>query len=257
MPGRFEDKVAVITGAAGGIGRAAALRFASEGAKVVLVDVDRAGLDDAVSAVHAGGGEALAIAADVTTSADVERNAAEAVERFGGIDCFFNNAGIEGAITPLVDYPEDSFDRVITINLKGVWLGMKHVAPRITARGGGAIVNTSSIAGLRGSRGMVAYVASKHAVIGMTRTAALELAPRGIRVNAVCPSPIETRMMRALERSFNPSDPESVHARLAASAPLGRYGTPEEVAAMVSFLCSSDASYLTGCAYPVDGGRLA
>jgi NAD(P)-dependent dehydrogenase (short-subunit alcohol dehydrogenase family) len=257
MPDRFADKVVVITGAAGGIGRAAARRFASEGAKVVLVDVDRAGLDDVARAVEAAAGTALALVADVTISADVERYAAETVRQFGGIDYFFNNAGVEGAFAPLVDYPEASFDQVIAVNLKGIWLGLKHVAPRIQARGGGAIVNTSSIAGLRGSRNMIAYVASKHAVIGMTRTAALELAPHGIRVNAICPAPIETRMMRALERGFNPDDPESVHARLAASAPLGRYGTPDEVAAFVAFLCSEDASYLTGAAYAIDGGRLA
>jgi NAD(P)-dependent dehydrogenase (short-subunit alcohol dehydrogenase family) len=257
MQGRFADKVAVIIGAAGGIGRAAARRFAAEGASVVLVDLDRAALDDAAQAVETADRAALTIVADVTVSADVERYASEAVAYFGGIDYFFNNAGVEGAFAPLVDYPEESFDRVIAVNLKGVWLGMKHVVPRLRARGGGAIVNTSSIAGLRGSRNMVAYAASKHAVIGMTRTAALELAPHGIRVNAICPAPIETRMMRALERGFNPDDPESVHAQLAAVAPLHRYGTPEEVAALVAFLCSADASYLTGVAYPIDGGRLA
>jgi NAD(P)-dependent dehydrogenase (short-subunit alcohol dehydrogenase family) len=257
MPDRFADKVAIITGAAGGIGRAAARRFASEGARVVLVDMDRAGLDDVAREIAAKDGDVLAITADVTVSAEVERYASEATRQFGGIDFFFNNAGIEGILSPLVDYPEEIFDQVIAVNLKGVWLGMKHVAPWIKARGGGAIVNTSSIAGLRGSQNMIAYVASKHAVIGMTRTAALELAPHGIRVNAICPSPIETRMMRALERGFYPDDPESVHARLAAAAPLRRYGTPEEVAALVAFLCSADASYLTGVAYTIDGGRLA
>jgi 3alpha(or 20beta)-hydroxysteroid dehydrogenase len=257
VAGRFSGKVVVMTGAAGGIGRAAAVRFASEGASVALVDLDGTPLGEAADVVRAAGSESLAIDADETKSADVERCATEAARHFGGIDFFFNNAGIEGAFVPLVDYPEDVFDRVIAVNLKGVWLGMKHVAPRLKARGGGAIVTTASTAGLRGSRRIVAYVASKHAVIGLTRVAALELAADGIRVNAICPSPIETRMMRSLERGFNPEDPEKVHASLSAATPLGRYGTPEEVAALVTFLCSADASYLTGAAYTIDGGRTA
>ncbi len=257
MTGRFTDKVVVITGGAGGIGRATALRFASEGAKIALVDREETSLEEAVKAVRTTGGEVIPILADVTQSADVERYATEAAGRFGGIDYFFNNAGIEGSVAPLVDYPEEAFDRVIAVNLKGVWLGMKYVSPLLRARGGGAIVNTSSVAGLQGSPGLVAYVASKHAVIGMTRSAAIEFAPYGIRVNAICPSPIETRMMRSLERGVNASNPESVHASLAARAPLGRYGTPEEVAAMVAYLCSADASFLTGGAYPIDGGWTA
>jgi NAD(P)-dependent dehydrogenase (short-subunit alcohol dehydrogenase family) len=188
----------------------------------------------------------------------VARYAAAVAERFGGIDCFFNNAGILGAVRPLVDYPEDSFDRVLAVNVKGVWLGIKTVAPLLRARGGGVIVNTASIAGLRGSRAnLVAYIASKHAVVGLTRTAALELAPDRIRVNAVCPSPIETDMVRLLEEGNNPANPAAVHERMAAAIPLRRYGTPDEVAALVTFLCSGDAAYLTGGIYPVDGGATA
>jgi NAD(P)-dependent dehydrogenase (short-subunit alcohol dehydrogenase family) len=254
---RFEGKVVVITGAAGGIGRAAAARFAVEGARLVLVDLAGSPLGEVVSGAEAGGAAALAVEADVSRAADVERYVAEAVRRFGGIDCFFNNAGIEGFIGPLLDYPEEAFDRVIAVNLKGVWLGLKYVGRSMRERGGGAIVNTASIAGLRATEQLVAYGASKHAVVGMTRTAAREFAPYGIRVNAVCPAPIETRMMRAIEQGRAPDDPEGYHARAAATAPLGRYGEPGEVAALVAFLCSPDASYITGGIYTIDGGRLA
>ncbi|HLZ31105.1 MAG TPA: glucose 1-dehydrogenase [Chloroflexota bacterium] len=257
MTGRFDNKVVVITGAAGAIGRAAAVRFAVEGARVVLVDLAASSLDDAVAAAKAAGADAFGVAADVTQSDDVERYATAATERFGTIDCFFNNAGIEGAVKPLIEYPEEIFDRVIAVNLKGVWLGLKHVAAVMRKHSGGAIVNTASVAGLHGSRGIIAYVASKHAVVGMTRVAALELAQDGIRVNAVCPSPIETRMMRALESGLNPADPESVRARITAGNPMQRYGNPEEVAAVVAFLCSPDASYINGGVYPIDGGSTA
>jgi len=255
---RFDGKIALITGAAGGIGRAAAVRFAAEGARVGLVDVSREGLRESLAAVEKAGGTGLTVEADVTRSADVTRYAAAVAERFGGIDCFFNNAGILGAVRPLVDYPEDVFDRVLAVNVKGVWLGIKTVAPLLRARGGGVIVNTASTAGLRGSRAnLVAYIASKHAVVGLTRTAALELAPDRIRVNAVCPSPIETDMVRQLEEGHNPANPATVHDRMAGMIPMRRYGTPEEVAALVTFLCSADAAYITGGIYPVDGGSMA
>jgi len=252
MTPRFTGKVVLITGGAGGIGRAAAVRFASEGARVVLVDLDAAGLRQSVAAVEKvdGEGEVLAVDADVTRLADVERYADAAVKRFGGIDVFFNNAGVLGALKPLVDYPEETFDRVIAVNVKGVWLGMKVVAPLMRARGGGAIVNTASIAGLRGSPNIIAYTASKHAVVGMTRAASLELARHGIRVNAVCPAPIETPMARELETEVR-------RERLTATIPMRRYGAPEEVAALVAFVASPDATYITGAIYTVDGGAMA
>ncbi len=254
---RFEGKVAVITGAAGGIGRAAAERLASEGANVVLVDLEGSDLAAAVDAVETAGGQALSVEADVTRAADVERYVQEAIGRFGQIDVFFNNAGIEGVVQPLTAYPEDVFDRVIAVNLKGVWLGMKHVAPAMAERGDGAIVNTASTAGLGSTPGIIAYGASKHAVVGMTKTAAMELARSGVRVNAICPSPIETRMMRSLEEGMAPGDAEAAHVRFARNIPLGRYGEPEEVASLVAFLASDEAAYITGGVYTVDGGSRA
>lgn len=258
MVSRFEGKVAVITGAAGDIGRAAARRFASEGASVVLVDLAGSPLEESVAAVERAGGEAHAVTADVTRAAEVEGFVQAATARFGAIDYFFNNAGIEGAVLPLTDYPEDDFDRVMAVNVKGVWLGLKYVGAAMRERGdGGAIVNTSSVAGLGGVRNQIAYGTSKHAVVGITKTAALEFARDGIRVNAVCPAPIETSMMRSIERQSNPDDPDQARQRMAGSNPMQRYGEPEEVAALVAYLCSADASFLNGAIVPVDGGARA
>jgi NAD(P)-dependent dehydrogenase (short-subunit alcohol dehydrogenase family) len=257
MERRFEGKVAVITGAAGGIGRAACLRFAAEGAKVVAVDLAGSDLAGVAAAVKDAGGQLIEAPADVTQSKQVEGYVERAVSAFGRIDAFFNNAGIEGWVGPSTEYPEEMFDRVMAVNVKGVWLGMKYVVPVMRKQGGGAIVNTASVAGLSGTPTIIAYGASKHAVIGLTKSAALEFGADQIRVNAVCPSPIETRMMRSLERGINPDHPEAVHDMMAANIPLQRYGEPEEVAALVAFLCSEDAKFISGGQYTIDGGSRA
>jgi NAD(P)-dependent dehydrogenase (short-subunit alcohol dehydrogenase family) len=219
--------------------------------------MQRQALNEVVAEVGAAGGEALAVVADVSRAADWARVAEEATAHFGGVDCLFNNAGIEGAVVSVLDYPEDLFDRVLAVNVKGVWLGIKTLAPLMRARGGGAIVNTASIAGLTGSPTLVAYSASKHAVNGITKSAAKGLAGDNIRVNAVCPGLIDTRMMGAIEVGNNPAAPETVRQALTTLVPMRRYGRPEEVAAFVAFLCSDDASYITGGAFTIDGGRLA
>ncbi|MDY7106324.1 MAG: glucose 1-dehydrogenase [Actinomycetota bacterium] len=254
---RFDGQVAIVTGAAGGIGCAAVERFAAEGARVVAVDLPGTDLEGAVAVAKDAGGEALAVPADVTKAADVARYVDAASGTFGRIDHFFNNAGIEGAITPLLEYPDEMFDRVMAVNARGVFLGIKHVGAVMAAAGRGSIVNMASVAGLGGSAMISAYVASKHAVVGLTRTAAIELGPAGVRVNAVCPSPVETRMMRALETAMSPDDPQAVHDLMSARIPLGRYAEPEDVAAVVAFLGSDDARFLNGMIAPVDGGMRA
>jgi len=187
----------------------------------------------------------------------VARCVQAAQAELGRIDGFFNNAGILGETKPITDYPEEIFDRVIAINLKGVWLGLKHIGAVMKAQGGGAIVNTASIAGLTGTPGLIAYTASKHAVVGMTRTAAMEFARHGIRVNAICPGPIETAMTAEMHGRLDPRGSGSARQKMTATIPMRRYGEPNEVAALVAFLLSDDASYVNGGLYTVDGAAMA
>jgi len=257
MQRRFSGKVAVVTGAASGIGLAISQRLATEGARVVLVDLAGTAVEQAAASLIASGAQALAVAADVTSRVDVEQYVQAAVAAFGGIDFFFNNAGILGQVGPFTECPDEVFDRVMAVNVKAAWMGMRLVAPVLISRGGGSIVNTASIAGLRGSPGLLAYSVSKHAVVGMTRSAAAELAPLGVRVNAICPAPIETPMGKLLEEGFSPGSPQVFRERMIGRIPMARYGSAQEVAAMAVFLCSPDASYLTGGAFPVDGGATA
>ncbi len=249
---RLEGKVIVITGGAGGIGRAAGKLFVAEGAQVLLVDVNESALEDAVNEV--GSNSASYCVADVTSSADNARMFALADERYGGVDGFLANAGIEGDVKSIVDYDEDRFDAVMNVNVKGVFLGLKHAIPHLEKRGGGSIVITSSVAGVTGSPGVAPYVTSKHAVVGMMRSAAKECAALNIRVNTVNPSPVETRMMRSLEEGLAPGQAEQAKASMEAAIPLQRYAQPDDIAKVMLFLESDDSQFITGSVYMADGG---
>lgn len=253
---RFAGKVAVVTGAANGLGLDAARGFAAEGAKVLLVDRDPA-VAEAARALREAGFTAQSRIADVTRAHDVAAYVDTALEAWGAIHCFFNNAGIEGHVKPVVDQDEAVFDAVMAVNVKGVFLGLKYVLPVMTRQGRGAVVNTASTAGLVGSPGLAPYVGSKHAVLGITKSVAGEVAKAGVRVNAVCPGPTETRMIHSLEEQAALLGVNDAAERYRAAIPLGRYCAPAEVTAAVLFLCSDAASGITGAHLAVDGGRTA
>jgi NAD(P)-dependent dehydrogenase (short-subunit alcohol dehydrogenase family) len=252
VAGRFNDKIALVTGGGSGIGRATTLAFAREGAKVVVADVTAPGGEETVRLVQQAGGGAAFVLTDVAKASEVEALVQAVIATYGRLDCAFNNAGIEGAQAPTADCTEDNWTRVIASNLTGVWLCMKYELPQLLRQGGGAIVNMSSVAGLVGFVNIPAYVASKHGVIGLTKTAALEYATQGIRVNAVCPGIIRTPM---IER-FSGGSPQAIE-QLVALEPAGRLGSPDEVAEAVVWLCSQAASFVTGHALAVDGGFIA
>ena len=253
--GRLDDKVAIITGGAGGIGLQAGRLFAQEGAQVLLVDLHESALKEAAQTI--GNDAVRYCAADVTQPDHTQRYIQAAVEQFGGVDILLANAGIEGEVQPITDYAIDMFDQVMAVNVRGVWLGLKYAAPEIARRGGGSIVITSSVAGVRGAAGVSAYIASKHAVVGLMRTAALEMAAKKIRVNTVNPAPVDTRMMRSLEEGFQPDDPGQAKEMMSAMVPLQRYADPVEVARIMLFLASDESSYCSGGVYMVDGGMTA
>ncbi|MBX6382581.1 MAG: SDR family oxidoreductase [Microbispora sp.] len=250
-------KVFIVTGAASGIGRAAALRLAADRARVALADIDGEGGEATAEAIRAAGGEARFQRVDVRTGPEVERFF-EAVDReWGRLDGAFCNAGINGPTARIEEYAEADFDRVLATNLKAVWLTMRSALPRIRRAGGGAIVNTGSTASLLGYGTLGGYVAAKHGVLGLTKTAALEYAADGVRVNCVCPGPIDTPLMQGIEQSTNPDNPMAVREAFAQTTALKRYGRPEEIGALVSFLLSDEAAYITGAAVSIDGGVVA
>lgn len=252
---RLSGKTAIITGGAGGIGLATARLFVAEGARVLLVDLQREALEAAVEEI--GRDSASAVVADVSDPAQVEAYVQTALARYGRIDVFFNNAGIEGTVQSIVDTPVAQFDRVMAVNVRGVWLGLKYVIPAMAQSGGGSIIITSSLGGLKGMPKLSPYIGAKHAVVGIMRSAALECAPLNIRVNTINPSPIATRMIASLEQQWAPNAPDKMKARFEAGVPLRRYGRPEEVAHLVLFLASEESSYCTGTTFPIDGGMSA
>lgn len=249
--GRLDHKIAFITGAAGSIGAATARRFAAEGARVALTDLDAGALH--ALADDLGRDHALALPADVTDPAAVRDAVQQAVQRFGGLDVAFANAGIFGAVAPITDYPEDVFDRVMAVNVRGPFLVAKHALAAM--RDGGSMIINSSVVGLTADPGIAAYATSKHALVGLMRTAAKEMAPRGIRVNTLHPGPVSNAFQHAIELTATGADTEQRAAEIFEDMiPLGRHATPEEVAAAVVFLASDESRFLTGATVPLDGG---
>jgi NAD(P)-dependent dehydrogenase (short-subunit alcohol dehydrogenase family) len=251
MGSLVKDKVTLVTGGGSGIGRSTSITFAREGAKVVVSDIDVEGGWETVRLIREAGGEALFVKADVSKTADVEEMVNQTVKAYRSLNCAFNNAGISVGRESTITCTEEQWDRMMSVNLKGVWLCMKYEIQQMLKNGGGAIVNTSSTAGLTASSlGLVAYSASKHGVIGLTKTAAIEFAKQGIRINAVCPGSTRTPL---LEKDV--PDPK-VQAQIASMNPSNRLASPTEIAEVVVFLCSDAASFVTGVAMPVDGGRI-
>jgi len=248
--GRFAGKVAFITGASSGIGRATALAFAAEGASVAASANSEADLHETARLIEEQGGRALPLVCDVAQSDDVAAAVAATVQQFGRLDIAFNNAGVEQPSTPLHETGDDEWDRIVNINLRGVFYGMKHQIPAMVATGGGAIVNTSSGAGVIGIAGQAAYAASKHGVIGLTKAAALDYAAAGVRINAVCPGIIDTPMMDRFSGGT-----EEGRQRVIGQEPVGRMGRPEEIASAVLWLCSDLGAFTIGHALVVDGGQ--
>lgn len=252
---RLEGKVALITGGAGGIGIKTAQLFIAEGARVLLADTQESALRAAVQDL--GAAAASYVVTDVSDEAQMRHAVETATQRYGRLDSLFANAGTEGQVAPLTAYALADFQRVLNVNVIGVFLGLKYAIPVMQTQGGGSIIITSSISGLKGAAGLSAYATSKHALIGLMRSAVLEIGDTGVRVNTIHPSPIETRMMRSIEDGKAPGQGEAVKKRITAGIPAGRYGTPEEVAQLALFLASDESRFCTGGRYSVDGGMSA
>ena len=256
MENRIDGKVAVITGGAGGIGLETAKMFLEEGAAgILLVDLDEDQLKDSAKSLESD--NVKFFRADVSKSEDVKAYTEKVVQEFGRIDILFLNAGIEGVVKPLTDYPEEMYDKVLAVNVKGVWLGLKYAFSHMKENGGGSVIITSSVAGLQGTPNVMAYVTSKHAVIGSMKVAALEGAEHGIRVNTIHPSPVDNRMMRSLEEGFAPGAAGEAKEGFEQAIPLKRYADNRDIANLVLFLASDESSFITGSVYSIDGGMTA
>ena len=253
----FTGQAAIVTGAGGGIGRAVCLALAEAGAKVLVVDLSPDSGKETESLITQRGGSAKFVAADVSQAADVARYVAAAFDAWGRIDVFMNNAGWQGSIEPIVDYPDDVFDKVMAINVRGVFLGLKAVLPVMLKQRRGAVVNTASLGAHIGVRNLGPYAASKHAVLGLTKSAALEVARKGIRINAVCPGPVDTQMLRDIEAAQAAGGTQTLREQRAASIPDGRYAEPHEVANLMLYLCSDLSSHITGQGIQINGGSHA
>jgi NAD(P)-dependent dehydrogenase (short-subunit alcohol dehydrogenase family) len=251
---RLENKTVVITGGAGGIGKATAQRMIKDGAKVLITDLDKEALKKVSEEINSP--DLYYMVADVTDEKQVKSYAQKARELFGHVDVFFNNAGIEGEVKPLDEYPLDVYHKLIEVNVNGVYYGLRHIFPLMKAKGGSVII-TSSVAGMAGTANVLPYVTSKHAIIGMMRSAALEGAPHKIRVNTINPSPVDNRMMRSLEEGFAPGEAKAAKENFETAIPLGRYANNEEIAALAVFLASDESSFITGTVNPIDGGMTA
>lgn len=254
MSGRLSGKSALITGGTGEIGLAAARAFLREGARVAIIDLLEADVHAAVKELD-GGSAVVGMSGDVSDEASVRAYVSSALDSFGGIDVLFNNAAIEGKVSPLVDVSVEDFDRVYGVNVRGVFLNLKHVLPIMYHSGAGSVINVSSVAGLHGAADVGPYVMSKHAVVGLTKVAALEAAPHGVRVNSIHPSAVNTRMMRSLEAGFSPQDSEAARAKMVDAIPMKRYAEVADVLGVALFLASDESSFVTGSQYRVDGGR--
>ena len=253
---RLDGKVAVITGGGSGIGRAAAVSLGAAGASLVLVGRNADALEESARLARETGVEAKTVVADVSRSEEVRRYVDETVSSFGTVDVLVNNAAIEGLVAQLADYPEDEFDRIVAVNLRGTFLGLRYTLPIMIDQGSGSVINMASIAAERGLPGTCAYNASKHGVLGLTRSAASEVAGNGVRVNAICAGVVDTRMLRSLAEQFMPGQMDEALTAIAAVSPTQRLGTPEEIAVAIRFLACDEAAFINGCAWAIDGGAL-
>lgn len=257
MEDRFSGKVVLITGGGSGLGRAAAVRVASEGARLALVDVSEQGLADTAGEIEKAvpGAEVLRITADVSSEADVQRYVSATVEAYGRIDGFFNNAGVEGKQNLTQDFGTDEFDRVVSINLRGVFLGLKYVLPVMKSQGSGSVVNTASVGGIRGVGNQSGYAAAKHGVVGLTRNSGVEYGQFGVSVKAIAPGAIMTPMVEASLKQIDAENWEEAGAAFVSVNPMKRFGRPEEVGGLVAFLLSEESGFINATVVPIDGGQ--